>query len=60
DYLIPKALDPRVLLWEAPAVAEAAMRSGVATRKINDMDLYRKQLEKRISLEDTNCLSPPI
>ncbi len=49
DYLIPKALDPRVLLWEAPAVAEAAMRSGVATRKIDDLDLYRKQLEKRIS-----------
>src|SRR6185369_13218252 len=30
DYLIPTALDPRVLLWESPAVAEAAMASGVA------------------------------
>ena len=47
DYLIPKPLDPRVLLWEAPAVAEAAMRTGVARKKI-DMAEYRDQLEERL------------
>ena len=44
DYLIPKALDPRVLLWEAPAVAEAAMKTGVA-RKTIDLTAYRAELE---------------
>jgi malate dehydrogenase (oxaloacetate-decarboxylating)(NADP+) len=47
DYLIPKALDPRVLLWEAPAVAEAAMRSGVARVQI-DLAEYREQLAARL------------
>lgn len=46
DYIIPKPLDPRVLLWEAPAVAEAAMRTGVARRHI-DLDTYREQLQLR-------------
>jgi malate dehydrogenase (oxaloacetate-decarboxylating)(NADP+) len=46
DYIIPKPLDPRVLLWEAPAVAQAAMRSGVARRTI-DLDEYRQQLTFR-------------
>jgi len=46
DYIIPKPLDPRVLLWEAPAVAEAAIKTGVA-RKTLDMDEYRKQLAYR-------------
>ena len=46
DYIIPKALDPRVLLWEAPAVARAAMETGVARRQI-DMDEYRQQLAFR-------------
>ena len=46
EYLIPKPLDPRVLLWEAPAVAEAAMKSGVA-RKTIDLDEYREQLAAR-------------
>jgi malate dehydrogenase (oxaloacetate-decarboxylating)(NADP+) len=46
DYIIPKPLDPRVLLWEAPAVAEAAMNSGVARKKI-DIPEYREQLELR-------------
>jgi malate dehydrogenase (oxaloacetate-decarboxylating)(NADP+) len=49
DYIIPKPLDPRVLLWEAPAVAEAAMRTGVA-RKSLDMDDYRRQLSYRQGL----------
>ncbi len=46
EYLIPKPLDPRVLLWESPAVAEAAMRSGVARRQI-DLNEYREQLTAR-------------
>jgi malate dehydrogenase (oxaloacetate-decarboxylating)(NADP+) len=47
DYLIPKPLDPRVLLWEAPAVAQAAMETGVARIKL-DLDKYREQLEARL------------
>ena len=47
DYLIPKPFDPRVLLWEAAAVAEAAMRTGVARRPIA-LDQYRDQLERRL------------
>lgn len=46
DYLIPKPLDPRVLLWEAPAVAQAAMDSNVARRQI-DIEAYREQLIAR-------------
>lgn len=49
DYLIPKPLDPRVLLWEAPAVAEAAMQTGVARQQIN-LDEYREQLAARLGL----------
>jgi malate dehydrogenase (oxaloacetate-decarboxylating)(NADP+) len=48
DYIIPKPLDPRVLLWEAPAVAEAAMRTGVARMPIPDMDKYRERLERML------------
>jgi malate dehydrogenase (oxaloacetate-decarboxylating)(NADP+) len=46
DYIIPTPLDPRVLLWEAPAVAQAAMDSGVA-RKTIDIEEYREQLALR-------------
>ncbi len=46
DYIIPKPLDPRVLLWESPAVAEMAMKSGVARRTI-DIEEYRQQLTFR-------------
>ncbi len=46
DYIIPKPLDPRVLLWVAPAVAQAAMDSGMARRHI-DMEEYREQLLRR-------------
>ena len=49
DYIIPKPLDPRVLTWEAPAVAQAAMTSGVARKPIEDLDTYRKSLLARIS-----------
>jgi malate dehydrogenase (oxaloacetate-decarboxylating)(NADP+) len=47
EYLIPKPLDPRVLLWVAPAIAKAAMESGVA-RITLDLDRYREQLEARL------------
>jgi len=46
DYIIPKPLDPRVLLWESPAVAEMAMKTGVARKTIN-IDEYREQLAYR-------------
>lgn len=49
EYVIPKALDPRVLLWESPAVAEAAMKSGVAGVQI-DLDEYRERLAQRQGL----------
>ena len=49
DYIIPKPLDPRVLLWEAPAVAKAAMDTGVARHYIEDMDEYREKLERLIN-----------
>ncbi len=48
EYIIPKPFDPRVLLWEAPAVAKAAMDSGVAKKPIADFDQYRDCLEGRL------------
>src|SRR5512134_315507 len=47
DYLIPKPFDPRIMLWVAPAVAWAAVVSGVATRVI-DVEEYRAELEARL------------
>ena len=44
EYLIPKPFDPRLIIKVAPAVAQAAMDSGVATRPIADMDAYVQQL----------------
>ena len=49
DYIIPKPLDPRVLLWEAPAVAQAAMETGAARRTI-DINEYREQLTFRMGM----------
>ncbi len=45
EYIIPKPFDPRVLLHVAPAVAQAAMDSGVARRPIENMDAYKEHLE---------------
>lgn len=45
EYLIPKPFDPRVLLHVAPAVAQAAMDSGVARKPIEDMQKYKEKLE---------------
>ncbi|MBI4756894.1 MAG: NADP-dependent malic enzyme [Betaproteobacteria bacterium] len=44
DYIIPKPFDPRLIVRIAPAVAQAAMDSGVATRPIADFAAYRQQL----------------
>ncbi len=48
DYLIPKPFDPRVLLWEASAVARAACETGVARRPIEDFEAYWEDLERRL------------
>ena len=48
DYLIPKPFDPRLVSMLAPAVAEAAMDSGVATRPIEDLDAYRQEMGKYV------------
>ena len=47
DYLIPKPFDPRIMLWVAPAVARAAMETGVARIQI-DLDQYRAELIARL------------
>ncbi len=49
EYIIPKPLDPRLISRVAPAVAKAAMDSGVAKFPISDWDAYRKVLDKRLS-----------
>ena len=47
EYIIPKPFDPRVLIWEASAVAQAAMESGVARQPV-DLAQYREELERRL------------
>lgn len=51
DYIIPKPLDPRLIYHIAPAVAKAAMESGVAKTSIEDWDRYRESLKERMGLE---------
>ena len=46
EYLIPKPFDPRLIVKIAPAVARAAMQSGVATRRIEDLDAYAQRLQQ--------------
>ncbi|MCO6416221.1 NADP-dependent malic enzyme [Siccirubricoccus sp. KC 17139] len=46
DYIIPRAFDPRLILEIAPAVARAAMETGVARRPIADFAAYRRELER--------------
>jgi malate dehydrogenase (oxaloacetate-decarboxylating)(NADP+) len=48
EYIIPKPFDDRVLSWVAPAVAQAAMETGVARERL-DLDEYRDRLEQRLS-----------
>src|SRR6187399_1121983 len=52
DYIIPKPLDPRLLSTVAPAVAKAAMESGVAKIKIEDWDAYANELNRRLGLDN--------
>jgi malate dehydrogenase (oxaloacetate-decarboxylating)(NADP+) len=47
EYIIPKPFDARVLIWEAAAVAKAAMESGVAQQPV-DLEEYKEQLERRL------------
>src|SRR5580700_7129989 len=47
EYIIPKPFDPRVLIWEASAVAQAAMETGVAQQPV-DLLQYRDELERRL------------
>jgi malate dehydrogenase (oxaloacetate-decarboxylating)(NADP+) len=46
DYIIPKPFDPRVLSYVAPAVAKAAIDSGVARKKISDLEKYKQELQQ--------------
>jgi malate dehydrogenase (oxaloacetate-decarboxylating)(NADP+) len=57
DYIIPKPFDPRLILEIAPAVARAAMESGVARRPITDMAKYRQELE-RFVFRSGNLMRP--
>ncbi len=50
DYLIPKPTDPRLIETVAPAVARAAMESGVAKHPIKDWEKYKEELRKRMGL----------
>jgi malate dehydrogenase (oxaloacetate-decarboxylating)(NADP+) len=52
DYIIPKPLDPRLIIRVAPAVAKAAMETGVARRSITDWKAYEIELMKRMGLYD--------
>ena len=52
DYIIPKPLDFRLISHVAPAVAKAAIDSGVARHKIKDWDAYKDELNKRLGLDD--------
>ena len=52
DYIIPKPLDPRLITSVSPAVAKAAMESGVAQFDIKDWDGYKTELRKRLGLDN--------
>jgi malate dehydrogenase (oxaloacetate-decarboxylating)(NADP+) len=51
-YIIPKPLDPRLLATVSPAVAKAAMESGVARRPITDWDAYENELNRRLGVDN--------
>ncbi|PJG84686.1 NADP-dependent malic enzyme [Conservatibacter flavescens] len=58
DYIIPKPFDPRLIINIAPAVAKAAMESGVATRPIQDFDAYIEKLTQFVY--KTNLFMKPV
>ena len=49
EYIVPKPFDPRVIEWEAVAVAQAACEEGLAANPITDWDAYRESLKKRMA-----------
>src|SRR3954462_809140 len=53
DYLIPRPFDPRLITKVAPAVAKAAMASGVATRPLEDVEAYRRSLQRYVYTSGT-------
>ena len=53
DYLIPAPFDPRLILKVAPAVASAAMETGVATRPLPDIEAYRRSLQRFVYTSGT-------
>src|SRR5690606_11104384 len=53
DYINPKPLDPRLLETVAPAVAKAAMDSGVARHPIADLEQYKAELNERLAIANT-------
>ena len=53
EYIIPKPFDSRVLIWEASAVAQAAIETGVAQQPI-DIQQYREELERRLGVQKEN------
>ncbi len=52
DYIIPKPMDLRLITVVSPAVARAAIASGVARKKITDWDSYKEELRRRLGMED--------
>ena len=52
EYIIPKPLDPRLITTVAPAVAKAAMDTGVARKEITDWNAYKEQLSQRLGLDN--------
>ena len=52
EYIIPKPVDPRLLSTVAPAVAKAAMDSGIAKHKIEDWEAYENELNRRLGLDN--------
>ncbi len=52
EYIIPKPLDPRLIFHVAPAVAKAAMDSGVAKSPIKDWEAYKESLKERMGIEN--------
>lgn len=53
NYIVPTPLDPRLIEYVAPAVAKAAMDSGVARNPISDFDEYRAQLRQRMGIDQS-------
>jgi malate dehydrogenase (oxaloacetate-decarboxylating)(NADP+) len=52
DHIIPKPVDPRLIYWVAPAVAQAAMDSGIAQAPIEDIEAYKEELMIRLGLDN--------